>query len=131
MNDDTKSDMNTLRMSSDSVSCDALPSGLVSVQLSGDKSCDFLGDTSDVSSSDSPGQILWCRKSMKDTTKTLVAVNNLRKKCGESSISEEKESEAEEVQDNTSSKFQSSVIDVAQNSELDDQGRDSGRYISS
>jgi hypothetical protein len=129
-NDDTKSDMNTLQALSDSISCDTLPSGLVSVQLSGEKNCDFLGDTSDVSSSDSPCQTVQCRKGKKATAKPLVAINSFRKKCGESSLSEEREGDADGIQDSTSTKFLSSVINVARNSEFDNHGKEGERYIS-
>jgi hypothetical protein len=129
-NDDTKSDMNTLQALSDSISCDILPSGLVSVQLSGEKNCDFLGDMSDVSSSDSPCQTVQCRKSKKATAKPLVAINSLRKKCGKSSLSEEREGDADGIQDSTTTKFQNSIINVARNSELDDHGKEGERYIS-
>jgi hypothetical protein len=128
-NDDTKSDINTLQAFSDSISCGALPSGLVSVQLSRDKNCDFLGNTSDVSSSDSPCHTVQCRKSKKASAKPLVAVNSLRKKCGESSLSEEKESDADGIQVSTSTKFQNSIINVARNSELDDHRKEGGRYF--
>jgi hypothetical protein len=129
-NGDISSDMNTAQAFSDSVNCDSLPSEMVSVQLSSDKNCVFLADTSNVPAGDSPSQIIQCRKSKEATAKTLVAVNNLRKKCSESSVSEERESDAKEVQDSTSTEFQSAVRNVAPNSESGNHGREGERYIS-
>jgi hypothetical protein len=101
---------------------------MVSVQLSSNKNCVFLADTSNVPAGDSPSQIVQCRKSKEATAKTLVAVNNLRKKCSESSLSEERDSDAEEVQDST--EFQSGIRNVAPNSESDNHGKEGERYIS-
>jgi hypothetical protein len=68
-------------------------------------------------------------KSKKVTAKILVAVNNLREKYIESSVSEERESGGEEIQVSASTKFQSFVRDVALNSESGHHRKEGERNI--
>ncbi|XP_021931003.1 zinc finger protein 154-like isoform X2 [Zootermopsis nevadensis] len=120
-------DVNTAQEISKIAHCDSLSSGLVSVQMPSDKNCDFLADTSNISASDSLSRTVQCRKTKKTTAKTVVADNNLIKKC-EHSVSEG-EGDAEEVEVTTPTKFQNSVRNVALNSGSGDTGKE-GESIS-
>jgi hypothetical protein len=122
--------MNTTQAFSDSINCGSLLSGLVSVQLTNGKSCDFLADTNSVAAGNSLSQTVQCKKSKKATAESLVAVNNVRKKCDENSASGERKSDAEEVQDSASTEFQSDIRNVPQSSESYNKRKEGERYIS-
>jgi hypothetical protein len=129
-NDNINSDVDTVQAFSYSINCESLPSELVSIQLPSNTRCDVSADTSStVSASDTPSQSTEYGKNKKPATKTLEPVNNLRKKCNENCLLDERERDTEDVQGIASTKFQNGRRNVAQNNELESYGEESQRYL--
>jgi hypothetical protein len=128
-NDNINSDVDTAQAFSYSINCESLPSELVSIQLPIDTGCDVSADTSNIVSASDTSQCTEYGKNRKPATKTLEPINNLRKKCNENCMLDEREGDTEDVQGITSTKFQNGRRNVALNNEMESHGEESQRYL--
>jgi hypothetical protein len=129
-NDNINSDVDTVQAFSYSMNCESLPRELVSIQLPSYKRCDISVDTSSADfASDTPCQSAEYGKNKKSAPKTLEPINNLRKKCNENCMLDEREGDAKDVQGIASTKFQNGRRNVALNNESESHGEESQRYL--
>jgi hypothetical protein len=125
-NGNINSDVDTMQAFSYNTNCESLPSELVSLQLVSDTRCDVSADTSTtVSASDTPSQSIENWKNKKPATLTLEPINNLRKKCDENCMLDEREGDTGIA----STKFQNGRRNVALNNESENHGEESQRYL--
>jgi hypothetical protein len=129
-NDNINSDVDTVQAFSCSINCESLPSELVSNQLPSDTRCNVSADiSSTVSASDTPSQSTEYVKNKKPATKTLEPINNLRKKCNENCMLDEREGDTEDVQGIASTNLQNGRRIVALYNESESHGEESQRYL--
>jgi len=124
-NDDTSSVIDTVQAFSDSIKYEPPTSELVSDLFSSHTECEYTTRANVVStSSDTPSLIVQYRNNEKAADRTILPIDNLRIKCNKTSVSKQRESDVEEVQDSIAAKFQGGTRNTAASSELGSQ-----RYV--
>jgi hypothetical protein len=117
-NDDIGSAEDSVQVCSDSVKYESPTSKLLYRLLTSDRRCNFSTHTRTISTAcDTPRQTNQYRNNEKDADKTLIPIDNLRYKCNESSVSKERESDIEEIQDSVAAQFQGHIRNTAASSE--------------